>query len=119
RVEEKLSGRFRETAEQLTEELLPDVLATIPAKWQRKLGSRPDSGRLRWLILEDLLKAFGDPLTKVGKMKVETVFKDVTYDMLKDPEFRAEITHHFPDLPLMEEYSAAKERPATLLGNRG
>ena len=49
RVKEKLADRFRETAMQLTEELLSDVLAEIPPKWQRRLGSRPDPERLRWL----------------------------------------------------------------------
>lgn len=110
RVEEKLSDRFHETAKQLAEELLQDIMADIPQKWKRQLGGRPDSEHVRWLITDDLLKAFGDPARKVGRMKVETVFKDVTYDMLKDPDFRAEINEHFTDLPLMDEFSAAKER---------
>ncbi len=44
-------------------------------------------------------------------MKVEIVFKDVTYDMLNEPEFREQMAEYFPDLLLMEEYKAAKERP--------
>jgi len=46
-------------------------------------------------------------------MRVDTVFKDVTYDMLKDPNFRAHINELFPELPLMEEYTAAKERSSS------
>ena len=65
-----------------------------------------------WLMVwRDLLKAFGTPAGKVGKMKVEIVFKDVTYDMLNEPEFREQMAEYFPDLLLMEEYKAAKERP--------
>ena len=116
RVEEKLDECFRETAKQLTKELLTDVLTDIPKHWQRKLGPRPDPEQVRWRILDDLLQAFGDPAKKVGKMNVETIFKDVTYDMLKDPDFRAAITEYFPDLPLMEEYSAAKERNPSAQG---
>lgn len=113
------SDRFRETAKQLTEELLQDVLAEIPPKWQRRLGSQPHPDQVRWLILEDLLRAFGDPASKVGKMKAEVIFKDVTYDMLKDPDFRAQIREHFSYLALMEEYSAAKERPPSPLDGAG
>lgn len=112
-VEAKLAERFQQTAEQLADEILDEVLADLPERWRKKLGMRPDPQRVRWHVLEDLLKAFGTPAGKVGKMKVDTVFKDVTYDMLNDPEFRAQMAEYFTDLDLMEEFKAAKERPAT------
>jgi hypothetical protein len=118
RVEQKLADNFRETAERLSRELLDDVCADIPPKWERKLSHQPDPEQVRWLIFEDLLHAFGDPAKKVERMKVETIFKDVTYDMLNDPDFRIEINEHFPDLPLLEEYSAAKERPHSTKGSQ-
>jgi hypothetical protein len=106
-------GRFRETAEQLASELLQNILSDMPVKWRRRFGERPDPTRVRQKIVNDLLAAFGNPRTKVGKMRVDTVFKDVTYDMLKDPNFRAHINELFPELPLMEEYTAAKERSSS------
>lgn len=115
-VEAKLAERFQQTAEQLADEILDEVLADLPERWRKKLGSHPDPQRVRWYVLEDLLKAFGTPAGKVGKMKVETVFKDVTYDMLNEPEFREQMAEYFPDLPLMEEFKAAKERPAAANG---
>ena len=111
-VETKLAERFQATAEQIADEILEDVLADLPEHWRKRLGPKPDPKRVRWYVLEDLLKAFGTPAGKVGKMKVETVFKDVTYDMLNEPEFREQMAKYFPDLPLMEEFKAAKERPA-------
>lgn len=111
-VEAKLAERFQQTAEQLADEILDEVLADFPERWRKKLGPHPDPQRVRWYVLEDLLKAFGTPAGKVGKMKAETVFKDVTYDMLNDPEFRVQMTEYFPDLPLMEKFKAARERPA-------
>jgi hypothetical protein len=110
-VETKLAERFQETAEQLATEILNEVLTDLPERWRKKLGPHPDPKRVRWFVLEDLFKAFGTPAGKVGKMKVETVFKDVTYDMLTDAEFREQMAEYFPDLPLLEEFSAAKERP--------
>lgn len=115
-VEAKLAERFQQTAEQLADEILDEVLADLPERWRKKLGSHPDPQRVRWYVLEDLLKAFGTPAGKVGRMKVETVFKDVTYDMLNEPEFREQMAEYFPDLPLMEEFKAAKERPAAAKG---
>lgn len=112
-VEGVLVGRFRETAEQLASELLQNILSDMPVKWRRRFGERPDPTRVRQKIVNDLLAAFGNPRTKVGKMRVDTVFKDVTYDMLKDPNFRAHINELFPELPLMEEYTAAKERSSS------
>jgi hypothetical protein len=109
-VEAKLAERFQQTAEQLTDEILDEVLADLPDRWRKKLGSHPDPQRVRWYVLEDLLKAFGTPAGKIGKMKAETVFKDVTYDMLNEPAFREQMAEYFPDLPLMEEFKAAKER---------
>lgn len=112
-VEKKLSERFQATAKELAAELLPEVLKDLPAKWQKRLGHHPDPEQVRWLIFDDLIRAFGDPAAKVRRMVVETVFKDVTYDMLNSPDFRAQLAPRFPDLPLMEEFKAAKERTSS------
>ena len=109
-VEVKLAQRFQQTAEQLADEILDEVLVDLPERWKKKFGVHPDPQRVRWNILEDLLKAFGTPSGKVGKMKVEDIFKDVTYDMLTDPEFREQMNGYFPGLPLMSEDLAIKAR---------
>lgn len=110
-VEDKLAERFKATAEDLGQEILAEVLANLPDAWKKQLGPDPNPARVKARIVADLLKAFGNPFTRVGRMKVDVVFKDVTYDMLKKEDFRAQIHQHFPNLPLMEEFSAAKERP--------
>ena len=116
-VEGVISNRFQETAEQLADELLQEVLANLPENWRRQWGDSPNPDRVRWKIVDDLSRAFGDPAKKVGKMKVDTVFKDVTYDMLKDSDFSATINELFPDLPLMVERTAAEERDPALRNN--
>lgn len=108
-----LADRFQQTAALLAKELLGDVVADIPEAWKKRLGSRPDPEEVGWRIKDDLLRAFGDPDRKVGRMTVETVFKDVTYDMLKDPNFAEVIAEHFEGLPIMEESVAAKQRKST------
>ena len=109
-IEAKLAERFEHTARQIAEELLEEVLANPPDKWRPKLGPHPNRERVLSFIVEELLRAFGTPAGKVGKMKVGVVFKDVTYDMLKDPDFQQQMEKYFPDLPPMDEYRAARER---------
>lgn len=109
RVKEQLNGRYLATAEILSTELLPDVLNDIPERWLKRLGSNPNPSKLKFLIEESLLKSFGNPDRRINAMKAEVIFKDVTYDMLKEPEFIRAISEHFPDLKHMEEYTAAKE----------
>ena len=110
-VKEKLNDRYLFTAEQLSAELLSDVFFDIPPRWTKRLGRDPKPEKLKFLIEESLLKSFGSPDRRINAMKAEVVFKDVTYDMLNEPQFIATISEHFPDLKHMEEYTAAKEAP--------
>lgn len=109
-VEGKLSKRFEDTARTLAGELLDEVLGDLPQAWQRRLGPYPDRERVRWMISEALHQAFGTPASKVARMSVAVVFKDVTYDMLTESNFQEEVAEHFPDLPVMDQYHAARER---------
>jgi hypothetical protein len=110
RVRADLDDRFRTTAEALSTEFLPDVMDDIPLPWRRFVGQNPDPEHVRTRILEALMRAFGDPEKKISKMQVELVFKDVTYEMLKDPKFTSFVAKHFAGLPFVEEHAAAKER---------
>jgi hypothetical protein len=105
-----LSDQFRKTADEIADAILPDVINQLPDKWQKQLGPTPNPEHVRFRIIDDLLHSFGDPEKRCGTLKVSCVFKEVTYDMLKDKEFAKIIEEHFHELPLMEEFSAAKER---------
>lgn len=109
-IESELAERFERTAQEIAQELLEEVLANPPEKWRQKLGPQPSGERMLRFIVEELHGAFGTPGGKVGKMKVDVVYKDVTYDMLKEPDFQQQMTSYFPDLPPLEEYGAARER---------
>lgn len=109
RVSEKLNERYLQVAEQLATELLPDVIHDIPKAWAKKLGSAPDALEVKFRIKDALIQAFGNPDRRINAMKAEVIFKDVTYDMLKDPHFIRIISEKFPDLKHIEEYTAAKE----------
>ena len=87
------------------------MLSQLPKGGREQLGPTPSPEHVRFRIIDDLLYSFGDPEKRCETLKASFVFKDVTYDMLKEPNFGAEIAGHFPDLLLMEEFKAAKERP--------
>jgi hypothetical protein len=108
-----LSEQFRKTANEIADAILPDVLEQLPERWQKQLGADPNPVHVRFRIIDDLIQSFGEPEKRCHGLNASVVFKDVTYDMLKDPDFRAEIHGHFPDLPLMDEYTAVKERPSS------
>jgi hypothetical protein len=105
-----LSEQFRKTADEIADAILPDVLSQLPEKWKKQLGTTPSPEHVRFRIIDDLLNSFGDPEKRCQSLKASYVFKDVTYDMLNDPEFRQQMAGYFPDLPLIEEFKAAKER---------
>jgi len=109
RVSEKLNDRYLQVAEQLALELLPEVILDLPKEWVKKFGNTPDEAEVRYRIKDALIHAFGDPDRRISAMKVSVIFKDVTYDMLKESGFTRIISMHFPDLKYIEEYTAAKE----------
>lgn len=108
-VSTKLNDRYLATAEQLATELLPDVLNDIPKSWARKLGRFPDEAEVKYRIKDALIHSFGDPDRRINAMKASVVFKDVTYEMLREEGFGATISKHFPNLKPLEEFTAAKE----------
>ena len=112
-LKQVLAALFRKTAEEIADAILPDVLQQLPEKWQKQLGPIPQPEHVRFRVIDDLLHSFGDPDKRCDAMKVSYVFKDVTYDMLKDEEFVNLIEAYFNEPPMLEEYSAAKERSAS------
>lgn len=109
-LKQVLAAHFRKTAEEIADAILPDVLQQLPEKWQKQLGPTPRPEHVRFRVIDDLLHSFGDPEKRCEAMKVSYVFKDVTYDMLKDDEFVKLMDVYFNESPIMEEFKAAKER---------
>jgi len=109
-VEAGLRSHFTETAQKLADEILPDVMLDMPDHWRRRVGIDPDHDRVRWMIIDDLEKAFGDPMSRTNKMAATKVYKDVTYEMLIEPKFISLVAEKFPELNQVEEYSALPEQ---------
>lgn len=112
-ISESLRARFIETAEDLSEELLPSVMENIPQPWKRYLRPKPEPQEVKFKIKETLLRSFGDPEKRIARITAKCIYKDVTYDMLKDQGFAQQVAEHFPDIKQFEEYAAAAERKSS------
>ena len=56
------------------------------------------------------MQAFGDPEALIKAMRVNLVFKGITYGTLYDEKFRKAAAAAFPQVTLHEEYDAARGR---------
>lgn len=104
----KLEKIFSDNAESLTKALLPSVAKSPPAEWLRFLGPTPSRTEIKEALHRTLVESFGPPEALLSAMKVNVVFKGVTYETLSDKDFIAMASKAFPKVMLHEEFDAAK-----------
>ena len=110
-----LSATLERNRAALVKALLPMVRRKPPKAWAEScLFNASDKDAARRFLEQELDRAFGRAERLVTPMKVTTLFKGVTYEMLRDERFMAAARKAFPELPaLHEEADAAKAAPAT------
>lgn len=94
--------------ESLKTALFPAVVQSPPERWQRFLGPSPSGQQCADQLERDLEQAFGTANDIVREMKVNLLFKGVTYDTLKNPQFREIADKELPGVLLVTEYDAAQ-----------
>jgi len=67
--------------------LLPGVVASPPNRWKRLLGDGPSEAEIERVLDRELERAFGSAEDVFHEMKVNVVFKGVTYESPSDAEF--------------------------------
>ena len=67
--------------------LLPSVIKSPPNRWKWSLGNSPNEEEIRNFSIPSLANAFGSADDVFQDMKVNLIFKGVTYESLSDPEF--------------------------------
>lgn len=105
---EKLKSLFEENAKRLTAALLPSVVKNPPEDWTGLLGPKPDKAQIAERLRLTLLEAFGSTESLLGAMRVNLVFKGITYATLHDPKFRTCAEQEFPQLTIHDEYDASR-----------
>ncbi len=96
----------------LVEALFPAIKQSYPARWKKFLGQSPDENALRRQLKSEIAQAFGNPERLLQDMKVEAVFKAVTYESLQSEAFIKAAKAAFPNLDVFhEEFDAARSNP--------
>lgn len=104
----KLGSIYNENAVRLTKALAPAVAKSPPDQWTSALGPKPDLKSITEHLQRTLLESFGKPETLLREMKVNLVFKGVTYGTLTEKDFVEKAAAAFPSMKLMDEYDAAR-----------
>ncbi|MDF1738642.1 MAG: hypothetical protein P1U86_05745 [Verrucomicrobiales bacterium] len=108
----KLEKIFNDNAKRLTKALFPSVVKNPPERWIRFLGANPKPPEIKVALFDDLLESFGDPEQLIRAMRVVVKFKGVTYESLKNDDFKGKAAAAFPNLKLHDEFGAARgEQP--------
>ena len=110
-VRKTLQAAMDKNRETLVRSMLPLVKRVIPQEWLKSDGSKPDAETLKRFLSDDLQQAFGTADRLIKQMQVRLVFKGVTYELLKAPEFIEAARKALPqikDFALLDEFDAAK-----------
>lgn len=111
RIETSLQQAMDANRTSLLEALLPAVREHPPKRWRKYLAGTPNEAILRRLLDEDLLRSFGTAKDTIKEMKVNLLFKAVTYESLNDPAFMQIAKEKLPSIEqLYDEYNAAQAK---------
>ena len=109
RLQADLARILQKSEQDLVSLLLPAVLRSPPPDWRpliRPQSRQPDTERLLKSTIAEAL----DEISRMSQdIKVQHLFKGVTYECLKDPDFIKLAQKHFPKLRLHTEFTAAHE----------
>jgi hypothetical protein len=116
-VKEKLKEAIEASIQNLTDALLPGLIEHPPERLlKRSLSEKPKREVLREALRLELTKAFGAG-DGFYQPKIKVVYKDLTYETIKDQAFRDLLQKSFPGLGdqgvegLFEEHDAVPEHP--------
>lgn len=120
-IQEQQATFFRQIVEEYKrsiqdiKQILSPRLRRNPPKKLYYFGQRPSNEEVDAYIIRELRHAFGDPQRHVRSMDFDVDYKDVTYETLKDENFRKVVRNSklgklFPDNNIMDEGLAAAER---------
>jgi len=108
-VEQELQRHIDANITALVDGLLPAVTQNPPDQYTKFHGSDISGDNLRKMLDKDIRHAFGEAKTLVQTMNVSLVFKDLTYESLKDEAFLAIAHEAIPGIEsLHDEFDAAK-----------
>jgi hypothetical protein len=108
---EKLNDAIKKNLNEVIARLLPVVISKPPERWLKWIGTHPTKDQLRRRLEDELRSAYGNADDYFGRMDVRLVYKDITVEMLRDPDFAkaAEKAKLYLN-EMYEEFEAARAR---------
>jgi hypothetical protein len=108
RAAQRLEAAIGENQRVLAAALMPSVEINPPTRWKKFLGPSPTNAAISRMLGSDIRRAFGSVDGLISQMKVNKLFKGVTYELLCDEEFHRVALEAIPSLAeLHDEYQAA------------
>lgn len=108
-IKEKLSAIIEKNADSLTEQLTKSLKSNLPSRWKKDMEANPKEEIVKKRVHDTIMKAFGTAEDYLKEMKVDVIFKNVSYESLQNEEFLAAANKAFPHINfLLEEYDALK-----------
>lgn len=114
KVVERLEKELSSSRNKLVEGLLPAVKKARLDDLRGQVSGKISADIVRRYVDDELSKVFPSATELVGEMKLETVFKGVTYETLNMPSFQKRVREAFPyenwDKPFREFEAAPSEQ---------
>lgn len=108
-IKEKLSAIIEKNTDSLTKQLTPSLKSNLPPGWKKNMDANPTEEMVKNRVNDTIMKAFGTADDYLKEMKVEVIFKNVSYESLQNEEFLAAVKKAFPHIKFPhEEYDALK-----------
>ena len=109
---DSLKKDLKKTVDNLVNEIFPNIKDNPPQEWIKLIGQSSNSEeRLKKVIAGHLHKVIGPIDSVFAGMKIELLFKGVTYEMLQDQKFRDLVMDKFYfEGDFFEEFEAARKR---------
>jgi hypothetical protein len=110
-AKEKLNAAINRNCAEVIARLLPAVKLKQPPRWRATLGNNPSEDLIRRRLEQELKAAYRNADSYLGKIEIRLIYKDITVEMLRDPDFAkaAEKANLFL-AEMYEEYQAARAR---------
>jgi hypothetical protein len=108
-VEPRLQKEIDKARQKLVDALLPAVIRTPPDDLVTQVSGKPTKDVTNRYLSDRLGGAFPTAKALITEMRLDVVFKAVTYEMLRDETFKQAVKAGFPyeEFDLLEEFQAA------------
>ena len=110
---QKLDNEFEKSKQQILEHCVPILQKNPPKKLTYSMPNQYGKEEIRQWVEREVFKMFPKADELCQKMKLEVVYKDITFETLNDKDFISKIKKRFPYHDwdkLYDDYLAAKEK---------